>query len=208
MAQSIVRNDALASINNNASDAAAGSVDSTGEISITAITSSSASIFKEEDAAVPANAGPGVLPLTQRNGDAGNSTSTDGDYANMQGDEVGRMLSTNANSGRLLSFAVVSASDIINTTSTPIASAVPGYRYFVSAISCSNTSAASSRVDLLDGATVMWSGMLPTGSGGKGRVTAWFPVPLRGTTNTALNVQMATTAMAARCAASGIVSAN
>lgn len=96
-------------------------------------------------------------------------------------------------------YHAVSAADITGTTSTQLKAALAGSHIFITNWSCSNTSATASRVDLLDGATAIGVGYLPANGG----FTQTFPVPLRGTTNTAVNVQLATTATATRCSISG-----
>ena len=100
-------------------------------------------------------------------------------------------------------FTAVSAADIVNTTSTLVkAAAGTGVRYYITAFSVTNSAAAvSTRVDLLDGATVIWS--CQVGPAATGTCNQLFPTPLRGTTATALNCQAATTAAAVRCSIAG-----
>jgi hypothetical protein len=95
-----------------------------------------------------------------------------------------------------------SAADITNTTSTSVVAAGgAGVIYVVTAITVSNMSATvSTRVDILDGSTVIWRG--PAASGGGG-FTITFPDGLVCTANTALNAQCATTGSATRVSISG-----
>lgn len=201
-----VRNDSAATtINSTNLDVGSGAVTGTGELFITSATGAT-SLAKAEDAAA-ANANVGILPLTQRSDDITNATSTDGDYANMKSDDSGRVyVNVWGNSPGQFYYAV-SGSDITNTASTAVKAAVASYRIYVSHISCSNTSAVASRIDLLDGATVIWTGLLPTVAS-SGQLVQAFPVPLRGTVNTAMNVQLATTATATRCAIGGFIAAS
>lgn len=60
-------------------------------------------------------------------------------------------------------YTSVSAADITGTASTQLRAAAPGSRNYVATWSCSNTSAVASRIDLLDGATVIGVGFLPAG---------------------------------------------
>lgn len=201
-----VRNDDAATVlNANDLDAGSAAVSQYGELYISSGTGT-LNIAKAEDAA-SANGNVGVLGLSQRSGDITNSTSTDGDYANMKSDEAGRLYVNAWGNDPAQFYYAVSASDITNTTSTAVKAAVASYRIYVSAISCSNTSAVSSRLDLLDGATVIWTGHLPTAANG-GQLLQSFNVPLRGTVNTALNVQLATTSTATRCAVNGFIAQN
>lgn len=101
-------------------------------------------------------------------------------------------------------YNAVSGADITDTTSTQLKASVASTRIYVSDWGCTNTSAVASRISLLDGATVIWTAMLPAGQG----FHAYFNPPLRGSASTALNVQLATTATATRCAASGYTAGN
>lgn len=99
------------------------------------------------------------------------------------------------------------AADITDTTSTSVkAAGAAGVRHYITAISVSNMAAAvATRVDILDGSTVVWS--CPAAAAGGG-CTQSFPVPLRGTAATAINAQPATTASATRVCVSGYDAVN
>lgn len=99
-------------------------------------------------------------------------------------------------------FYGVSASDIVTTNSTQVVAAGgAGVRYYITSISVSNMDATvNTRVDILDGATVIWSG--PAACLGGGFVQT-FPAPLRGTANTAINAQCSTTSAQVRVAVAG-----
>lgn len=90
-------------------------------------------------------------------------------------------------------YQAINASAITTTSSTAIkAAAGTGIRNYVTDISITNTSATASRVDILDGATVIWSAHIKAGDSYRHN----FTTPLRGTANTAINAQCATTATA------------
>lgn len=99
-------------------------------------------------------------------------------------------------------FKGSSSADIVNTTSTAVVAAGgAGVIYVITAISVSNMSATvSTRVDILDGSTVIWRG--PAASGGGG-FTITFPDGLVCTANTAINAQCATTGAAVRVSVAG-----
>lgn len=82
------------------------------------------------------------------------------------------------------------AAAITGTTSTQIIAADATNRIYVTNLSITNESAVASRVDILDGATVIWRAHVPANN----YYEHTFHVPLRGTVNTALNAQCATTA--------------
>jgi hypothetical protein len=75
-----------------------------------------------------------------------------------------------------------------------------GVRHAVTHIHVSNTSATALRVDILDGATVIWSTYVAASGGG---AEADFSVPLIGTANTALNAQCGTSVTDVRITAVG-----
>lgn len=97
----------------------------------------------------------------------------------------------------------VTASDVTDTTTTSvIASAGGSLRNYITQVTVSNMHASvDTRVDILDGAsTVIWTCFCAHGGGG---ATATFPVPLKGTAATAVNVKCGTTGAQVRCSASG-----
>lgn len=99
-------------------------------------------------------------------------------------------------------FTGVSAADIVDTTSTQVVAAGGvGIRRYISAITVSNMHATvATRVDILDGATVVWSGPAAANGGG---YTITFPQQIRCSANTAINAQCGTTGAAVRVAISG-----
>ena len=99
-------------------------------------------------------------------------------------------------------WAACTGSDITDTTSTAIyASGATGVRHYITSISISNMHATqATRVDILDGSTLI--DMCSAAAGGGGCTKA-FPIPLRGTAATALNCKPATTGATIRCCAQG-----
>ncbi len=96
---------------------------------------------------------------------------------------------------------------IINTTPVAIAAAGgAGVRNYLAAIQYMNSAATASEIEIRDGSTVIWRGYVPASMTVAASFT--FPVPLRGTANTALNVALLTTATATRVSAQGYTSPN
>lgn len=92
------------------------------------------------------------------------------------------------------------AADLTTGTSTPVIAAQgAGVRTIIESLSVSNSHATQgTRVDILDGAVLKWSGFVPALSPG-----ANIPVCLLGSENTAWNVQCGTAGAAVRCSLSG-----
>lgn len=96
---------------------------------------------------------------------------------------------------------------IVNTTPVAIAAAGgAGVRNYVAAVQYFNSAAVASEIVISDGATVIWRGYAPASMTAPVQVV--FPVPLRGTANTAMNVTLLTTATATRVSAQGYTSVN
>lgn len=99
-------------------------------------------------------------------------------------------------------FTAVSAADITGTSSTAVkAAGASGVVHYITAITVSNLAAAvATRVDILDGATVIWSGPAAAAGGG---FCITFGIPKAGTAATAINAQCGTTAAQVRVAIAG-----
>jgi len=129
-----------------------------------------------------------------------------GDYSNIQLDEVGRLITTLAPAGE--SWQACTGA-ITNTTQTDIKAAVASNRIYVTSIGCNNTAAVASTLVFGDGASAIWQGAIGNSTlNGVAGYTTTFPVPLRGTVNTAFTVTLGTTATNTRCCASGYISVN
>jgi hypothetical protein len=129
-----------------------------------------------------------------------------GDYSNIQLDEVGRLITTLAPAGESWQACTGSITD---TTQTAIKAAVASNRIYVTSFGCNNTAAVASTLVFQDGASAIWQGAISNSTlQGVASYSMTFPVPLRGTVNTALNVTLGTTATNTRCCASGYISVN
>ena len=96
------------------------------------------------------------------------------------------------------STAVTGTSDVVVK-----AAAAAGIRNYMTGLQYHNTSATASVIVVKDGSTVIWASMAPA-SMAKPAFMA-FPVPLRGTAATAMNVAMLTTATNTFVAAQGFI---
>jgi hypothetical protein len=163
------------------------------------------SILKEESAAT-AGGDAGVAVFAIRKAQTGAYVS-EGDYTRFATDSDNRLYVNPFGSGEGDFWQAALGADITDTTSTQLRALVAAKRIYVTHLSFSNTSAVGSRVDILDGATVIAQGYLPAAASG-GQLVMTFPTPLRLTAATALNVQLATTATATRASGGGFISAN
>lgn len=101
-------------------------------------------------------------------------------------------------------FVCASTADITNTASTQItgagcAAAGANIRHHVSLLGASNMSATATRVDFLDGSTIIGHCAL----GQNGNCELSFPLPYPGTAATAINCQNSVNSSATRCFAVG-----
>lgn len=93
---------------------------------------------------------------------------------------------------------------ITDTASHALAAAAGGaMRNYLCSLQFSNKSATASEIVVLDGATVIWRGYAPASQTLMNEAT--FDPPLQGSTNTAMNVAMITTATATIVSAQGFV---
>lgn len=94
---------------------------------------------------------------------------------------------------------------IVNTTAVALnAAAGAGIRNYVAACQFFNSAAVASEIEIRDGVTVIWRGYVAASMVTPELVS--FPLPLRGTANTAINVAMGTTATATRVSCQGFTS--
>lgn len=95
---------------------------------------------------------------------------------------------------------------ITDTSDVALAAAgAAGIRNYVTSIQYHNTSAVASEIVVKDGSTVIWRGVAPATMAFPAVVP--FPVPLKGTAATAMNVAMVTTATATVISAQGFTGA-
>jgi len=126
-----------------------------------------------------------------------------GDVTRIIGDTVGRPVYHPYTLPQLIVTGAV-GSDIVNTTSTQvIAAGGAGIITYITSVQVTNTSATITRVDILDGSTIKAYCVVGAAAGSVSSVSLDFVIPLRGTANTAWNVQCATTATVTRASMTG-----
>ena len=130
-----------------------------------------------------------------------------GDVAIPKVDRVGRQIFTMAPAGESFQSCGTATA---TTADVAIKAAVASNRMYVTAITCKNTAAATATsLDFKDGTTIISvGGISQMAAGAAGSFTATFPVPLRGTVNTALNFATNVSTSSVTCCASGYVSVN
>jgi hypothetical protein len=134
------------------------------------------------------------------------NAGTTGDVSQAKVDAVGRQITTMAPAGESFTNCSGSATGVVDVA---IKAAVASNRSYVTSITCSNTAAAvSTEVEIRDGTTVMDVGYVASTTLGVSQWTKTYPVPLRGSVNTAVNVRPVTTSSATRCCAQGYISVN
>lgn len=165
-------------------------------------TTNAQQLLKPEDTAA-GDAHAGILPFSVREDALTVNTTTSGDYTYTKADKFGRQLVMPAPDG--VWFKCNSAADIVDTTSTAVCAADGDEIYNIQTITCSNTDATvETRVDILDGATVVWQMTLGAADSSDQTETITFPTPLKmAATNTAINAQPATTSAQIRCSIAG-----
>lgn len=164
--------------------------------------SDSGSLLKGEDlAATSGDAGVASLSKIQA---AISADAADGDYGLAKLDTGGRLITTTAPAGETWQACTGAITD---TTQTAIKAAVASNRIYVTSFGCNNTAAVASTLVFQDGATAIWQGAISNSTlQGVASYSMTFPTPLRGTSNTALNVTLGTTATNTRCCAAGYIS--
>lgn len=143
---------------------------------------------KAQDAAT-AGGDVGIAAMTVRRDSLTGVSSATGDWQRLATD-AGERVITSHFAPPQATISGRNASAIINTTSTQIIAADASFRRYITDVLITNESATATRVDILDGATVLASCYV----GGNNYFEHSFTIPLRGTVNTAVNAQCATTA--------------
>lgn len=133
------------------------------------------------------------------------NTGTSGDYTPGKTDNSGRQIVTYAPPGETWQSCGTATAV---TSNVAIKAAVASNRMYVKSITCKNTSATvATSIDFLDGSTVIAVGAVSEmATVAAGSFTAIFPVPLRGTSNTALNFATNVAVTSVTCCAAGYVS--
>lgn len=160
-------------------------------------------MFKVEDGA-SSDGQPVVAAGFVREDALTTNTSNSGDYTWGKTDGNGRVITTGAPPGETWQSC---SSSNTGTSDVAIKAAVASNRIYVTSISCFNTANVASSFQIRDGTTAIWVGGISSSSlAGVGVWGQTFTTPLRGTSNTALNFLMATTATATTCCANGYIS--
>lgn len=133
--------------------------------------------------------------------------NTNGDYANLKTDRAGRLITAPAGASETWqSCGTATAS----TADVAIKAAVASHRIYVTSITCSNSSATTaSNINFKDATTVIAvGGVSSMAATASGAFFANFPVPLRGSVNTAFNFNTAVAVTSTICCATGYISTN
>lgn len=148
----------------------------------------------------------GVFALGVMNVNMNAALGAHGDYTQMSVDKLGRLFNGGyAEQGNWWRSALTS--DITDTTSTSVRGGFGATTFlYLCDITISNTDASvGTRVNVLDGATVIDTCVVTSLTGGNPTWTKHYDPPLRLSDNTALNIQCVTTSAEVRGAASGFV---
>lgn len=162
------------------------------------------SAIQAEDAAVGASSGV-VMAGAQREDALTANTGTSGDATPLKTDSSGRLITTMAPMGETFqSCGTATAS----TADVAIKAAVASNRMYVTGVTCASSDADNAtNINFKDGSTVIAvGGVNQMATTSAGTFTATFPVPLRGTSNTALNFNTAVSTSSVICCASGYIS--
>jgi hypothetical protein len=129
------------------------------------------------------------------------------DYSTLKGDLDGRLITSLTPAGeswRGCGTATATTADVA------IKAAVASNRNYVTSITCASSDADNAtNINFKDGSTVMAvGGVNQMATTSAGTFTATFPVPLRGTVNTAFNFNTAVSTSSVICCASGYISVN
>lgn len=198
-----VQNAALASKCNTAGQSCPVSTDIKGQVLVSG--SGATSLGKAEDTvAATGDVGIAVFGVAQ---DPLVADQALGDYGPLKIDANGRLITTNAPAGQ--TFQSCGTATAV-TSDVAIKAAVASNRMYVTSITCKNTSTTvGPTLDFKDGATIVAvGGISATSATGtlSGEVDIQFPVPLRGTVNTAFNFATNTATTSVTCCIAGYIS--
>jgi len=135
------------------------------------------------------------------------SQGSTGDFGAMKLDRAGRAIITMAPAGEMWQACGTATA---STADVAIKAAVASNRIYVTSITCKNTSATTATsLDFKDATTVIAvGGISQMAAGAPGSFATTFPVPLRGTSNTALNFATNISVTSVTCCANGYISVN
>ena len=204
-----VRNDGAATTFDNASgDYSPLGVGPVGNLFVTPLydsgTAGALSIIEREDnASGNSDAGAKILVVTQDPLTV--DQNANGDYGFAKMDRAGRLITTQAPTGETWQGCGTATA---STADVAIKAGVASNRIYVTSITCSNSSAAvASNLNFKDGSTIIAvGGVSQMATASPGSFTAVFPVPLKGTANTAFNFNTAVSVSSVVCCAQGYIS--
>lgn len=192
-----VRNDgALTTLTNTNGDYSGIAVDSSGSVIVSGRDSSGATI----------SGAPVRMGGTARTTEGG--AVSDATAVNLSADPTGKLVSMPyAGAGNTWQACGTSTA---STADVAIKAAVASNRIYVTSITCKNTSATvATTIDFKDATTVIAvGGISQMATTAPGSFTATFPVPLRGTVNTALNFAANVAVSSLTCCGAGYISVN
>lgn len=202
------QNEAQTSISATAGDAIAPSYDQYGNVMcrLTAGTASATNPVRLEDSAAVSGDAAIASLLKRLDQLATGEVGSNNDYAVPLVDTLSRQY-VNPWGAAVTEFWSQCSSAETGTSARAIRNAVASNRSYVTAISCSNTTAVASTITFHDGSTTYFGDAIPNNTtGGIGRLHLSFPTPLRFGSNAPVNFQLATTATSTICCAAGFTS--
>lgn len=163
------------------------------------------SVYRLEDDAFAS--GNGVIVAAAVRQDTLSTDQANGDIANLKVDGTGRLLITNATPGETWQSCGTATA---TTADVAIKAAVASNRIYVTSITCKSTSATvATSLDFKDATTVIAvGGIAQMATASPGSFTATFPIPLRGTVNTAFNFATNISTSSVTCCGAGYISVN
>ncbi len=159
-----------------------------------------------EDFALTGNAGIGIKTFLQAQDPITGDVGASGDATYPKGDLAGRTVTTLAPAGESYSTCGTSTASTADTSMKATAGA--SSRNYITGITCKNTSATvATSIDFKDGSTVIAvGGVSSLQATASGSFAVTFPVPLRGSANTAVNFAANVAVSSLTCCASGYIS--
>jgi len=175
------------------------------DVNYNAQVSTANGLLKLEDVATAGNDA-GVAPLVKLQ-TALSADAAANDWGTLKADLTGRLVTTQSvpeETWQSCGTATASTADVA------IKAAVASNRIYVTNVTCSSSDADNAtNINFKDGSTVIAvGGVNQMATTSAGTFTATFPVPLRGTSNTALNFNTAVLTSSVICCASGYISVN
>lgn len=166
--------------------------------------SNTGGLLKQEDVAA-GGGDAGVAVYAVREDALTVNTNTTNDYTPFKTDSLGRQITTYAPPGETWTACGTATA---TTGDVAIKAAVASNRIYVTSIVCKNTSATvATTLDFKDGTTIYAVGGIgQMAAAAPGSFNAVFPVPLRGTSATALNFATNVSVSSVTCCAAGYIS--